>query len=178
MRDTRKSRVRTRAFLPFVILVLAACSQAAPPASTGPVRLAASQPVTAAVTNPPTSPPATTSPPAPTPEPTPTIIDGTWEVTTTEAELVAASPVPGEDNQGNYGHFTLVLHAGSYVLTQTTPGGGSGAGIYVINDHKFVMRTDIGEEFAYPFTVTKTTLTFGLGGPVTMRIKPWTRVGP
>lgn len=28
------------------------------------------------------------------------------------------------------------------------------------------------------FAVTATTLTLGPGGPVTFRVKPWTRVGP
>ena len=79
---------------------------------------------------------------------------------------------------GLYGQFTLSLHWGSYKLFQVTAPNASDSGTYTVEDGVFTMNTKTGEKFSYPYTVSGTTLTFGAGGPVTMRVKPWTRVGP
>ncbi len=58
------------------------------------------------------------------------------------------------------------------------PKTGGSAGTYVVRDNTYTATTLAGETFSWPFTVTATTLTFGEGGPVTLRVKPWTRIGP
>jgi hypothetical protein len=121
---------------------------------------------------------APTTPPSPTPAPTATLIDGMWEVTTTHDEMLAAGIVDqGEDNPGNFGHFTLSLHTGSYELTQSDGAHAHDVGSYILKGNTFLPTSGIGEEFACPFTVTATMLTFGEGVPVWWRTKAWTRIG-
>jgi hypothetical protein len=122
-------------------------------------------------------PPATATPAAPPSGPA--SIEGTWDVSYTRQEMLAAGIADqGEDNPGNYGHFHLTFKAGLWRMDQLSPttlvGGlatysiaGDVARLYSPND-------DI--TFAIPYTVTATTLTFGRGGPVGFRVKPWSRV--
>jgi hypothetical protein len=120
-------------------------------------------------------------PPAASPSasPAPASIEGTWDVSYTRQEMLDAGIADqGEDNPGNYGHFRLTFEAGRWKMDQLSPttftGGlatysiaGEVARLYSPND-------DI--TFAIPYTVTATTLTFGQGGPVGFRVKPWSRV--
>jgi hypothetical protein len=109
----------------------------------------------------------------------PPSIEGRWEVTFTRTEMLNVGIADAaEDNPGNYGHFTLSIHGGTYQLFQVTAPNVSDQGTYTQQNGVFTMNTGGGEKFSYPYLVTETTLTFGAGGPVTMRVKPWTRIGP
>jgi hypothetical protein len=168
----RRSAARALAPAAALAIILAACS-GGPGTTTAPV-----------ISLSPTAVPTVASTIASTPAPaaTSTAVDGTWEVTFTEKEMIAAGIADsGEDNPSNYGHFTLALHAGTWLLDQLSPpqDNSGNSGTYVIVGTNILITKDNGEgPFAYPFTVTATTLTFGQGGPVTFRVKPWTRVGP
>ena len=172
------------AILAGAMVALVACTGSAATAST--IGTAAPVPTVApTLTVLPTEAPTPTL--MPTVAPTPTVVDGTWEVSFTEAEMVAAGIADqAEDNEGNYGHFILELHGGGVVLTQipvdaTPPPLRTGYrdydGTYVIKG-KYFLYTTTEATWAYPFTVTSSKLTFGQGGPVTLRAKPWTRIGP
>jgi hypothetical protein len=115
------------------------------------------------------------------------VVDGTWGVTFSHAEMLAAGIADaGEDNPGNWGHFVMTLRAGTISGTQLAPGEQYGPdtvlaedGTYVIKGTSIVTYPIAGDgPFAYTFKVTPTTLTFGGEAPVTWRVKPWTRVGP
>ena len=89
----------------------------------------------------------------------------------------------GEDIPENYGHFVLSIHGGTVVIVQLSdPKTGGSVGTYAINGNIYTSTatgTAPGSEtFSWTFTVTPTTLTFGGNGPVTLRVKPWTRIGP
>jgi hypothetical protein len=111
------------------------------------------------------------------PSATPTI-EGTWEVTFSHAQMqLAGLADAAEDDGSNWGHFVLSIHGGQVLTVQLSGPKASSAGTYVVNGNTFTATTN-GETFSWPFTVTATTLTFGQGGPVTLRVKPWTRIGP
>ena len=117
------------------------------------------------------------SSPGPSPSSAPvTPLDGTWEVTLTEAELLAASPPPvaGEDIPGNYGHFTLDLHAGQFVITGPLDVS-RGSFTVVGNEITFSNPTN-GETFTATWSIYRDTLTFGVGLPTGYRVKPWHKV--
>ena len=109
----------------------------------------------------------------------PTSIEGTWETTFTRADMLAAGLADsGEDNSGNYGHFTLSIHAGTVLTVQlSAPRTGGSTATYSVDGHTYTVTATDGV-FSWPYTVTATTLTFGQGGPVTLRVKPWARIGP
>lgn len=116
-------------------------------------------------------------PPAPSSAPPPTI-EGTWDVSFTRQEMLAAGLADsGEDDPSNYGHFRLTFDSGRWAMEQTgSPGSGThstytlGPGVV----HLFSPADDA--TFDIPYTVSPTTLVFGRGGPVTFRVKAWTRV--
>ena len=109
----------------------------------------------------------------------PPSIEGTWQVAISHAEMLAAGLVDAEeDNTGNWGPFSLSIHAGTYQLVHLSSPQATDSGTYRLVNGVFTMTTSLNEVFSYPYTVTETELTFGPGGPVTMRVKPWTRVGP
>jgi hypothetical protein len=172
------------------ILALSACSSTAPAnsARTAGVVPTANPPTATPV---PTTASTATPTPPPTAAPTATIIDGTWEVAITEPEIVAAGIAEGEDNPGNYGHFTLRLQGGTYRLNQSDGEHSGDTGTYVIKGTTVLFTTGAGEgPFAYPFSVSSTKLIFKpfltasgsvdltRSGPVTFRTKAWTRIGP
>lgn len=112
-------------------------------------------------------------------------------MTSTEADILKAGIVDqGEDDPGNYGHFTLSTHSGTYELTQLDGPHSHDLGSYQIQGTTIVFTTSGGDVFAYPFKVSSTTLTlspiltaagaidFQRSGAVTLRTKPWTRTGP
>jgi hypothetical protein len=110
----------------------------------------------------------------------PTTIEGTWETTFTRDEMLAAGIADsGEDDPSNYGHFTLSIHAGTaYTVQLSAPQTGTGVASYTVSGNTYSVSTTGQERFSWTFTVTETTLTFSGGGPVTLRVKPWTRIGP
>jgi hypothetical protein len=122
-------------------------------------------------------PPATATPTA---SPSgPASIEGTWDVEYTRQEMLAAGIADeGEDNPGNYGHFRLTLEAGRWRMVQLSPTtGGGGVSTYTLADGVVrLYSADDDATFDITYTVTETTLTFGRGGPVGFRVKPWTRV--
>lgn len=108
----------------------------------------------------------------------PPSIEGTWETTFSRTQMLQAGLADaGEDDGSNYGHFVLSIHGGHVLTVQISDPKASSAGTYVVNGNTYTATTN-GETFSWPFTVTATTLTFGQGGPVTLRVKPWTRIGP
>jgi hypothetical protein len=120
--------------------------------------------------------PASQIGPAPSPSPT---IEGTWDVAFSRQEMIAAGLLDEqEDNDGNYGHFHLTFQSGWWTLSQLAPfGRPGGTATYTLDPgvaHLFSPADNA--TFDLPYTVTATTLTFGPGGPVTFRVKPWTRV--
>jgi hypothetical protein len=112
-----------------------------------------------------------------TPSATPSI-EGTWETTFSRAQMqLAGLADAAEDNPSNYGHFVLSIHGGNVQTVQLTDPKASSVGTYVVSGNTYTATTN-GETFSWTFTVTATTLTFGGEGPVTLRVKPWTRIGP
>ncbi|HET7182522.1 MAG TPA: hypothetical protein VFI15_09855 [Candidatus Limnocylindrales bacterium] len=105
-------------------------------------------------------------------------IEGSWEVEFTREEMLAAGiSDPAEDNNSNYGQFRLTLEGGRWALRQLAPvDRGGGVSTYTVDPavaHLYAPRD--GVTFDIPYVVTPTTLTFGPGGPVTFRVKSWTR---
>jgi hypothetical protein len=106
-------------------------------------------------------------------------IEGTWETTFSRAQMQAAGLAdPAEDDGSNYGHFILSIHGGRVLTVQLDGPKTSSAATYAVNGNTYTVTTDKNETFSWPYTVTATTLTFGGNGPVTLRVKPWTRIGP
>lgn len=123
--------------------------------------------------------PATQIGPPATPTPAPPTVEGTWDVTYTRQEMLEAGIADsGEDNPGNYGHFHLTFQAGWWRLVKLDQAqSGGGTATYTVDPavvHLYAPDDDT--TFDLPYTVTATTLTFGRGGPVGFRVKPWTRV--
>jgi hypothetical protein len=105
-------------------------------------------------------------------------IEGTWETTFSHAQMqLAGLADAAEDDPSNYGHFILSIHGGQVETVQLSDPKSSSAGTYVVTGNTYTATTN-GETFSWPYTVTATTLTFGGNGPVTLRVKPWTRIGP
>jgi TRAP-type C4-dicarboxylate transport system substrate-binding protein len=109
-----------------------------------------------------------------------TALDGTWEVSFTRKELLAAGAGPDEDLPSNYGHFTLTFHRGDY--TGTGPPGGSESGTYVVNGDTLNLTVTAGccagESWSMTWSVYRGQLTLKGGIPTPLRVKPWRRVGP
>jgi hypothetical protein len=167
------------------IVALGACQASGTPPSAQASLIATEAPVTSVA-------PATATPTGTAmPVATTTVVDGEWEVTTTRADILNAGLIDNEeDNPGNWGHITMSLHAGAYTITQLDNDHQHDAGTYVIRGTTIVLDTMGHDLFAYPFTVSPTTLTllpvldssgaidFQRTGPVGLRAKPWTRTGP
>lgn len=122
---------------------------------------------------------------------TATKLDGKWQVTFTESQLLAAGPGPGEDQPENYGHFMLTFDRGHW--RQAGPGGSSGVitnyGTYMVSGDKITFyRSD--HEYPgsdteiwgpYFWSVYRDTLTLkkagGSQGPTSLVVKPWRKIG-
>ncbi|HEX8025860.1 MAG TPA: hypothetical protein VF484_06635, partial [Candidatus Limnocylindrales bacterium] len=112
--------------------------------------------------------------------PAPTV-EGTWEVSFTHAEMLAAGLVDSqEDDPSNYGHFWLTFRNGTQQVVQLGAPGVVTTGSYTVTAAAIsIVSPADSATFVMPITVTETTLTFGRGGPVTYRVKPWARIaGP
>jgi hypothetical protein len=109
----------------------------------------------------------------------PASVEGTWDVSFTREEMLAAGITDStEDNPANYGHFKLDLHGGQFQLIQLTDPKATTAGDYAVSGSTLTFTFLSREPFQMPYMVSDTTLTIGRGGPVTLHVKPWTRIGP
>jgi hypothetical protein len=122
--------------------------------------------------------PASMIGPAPSPTAAATI-EGTWDAAFSRQEMLAAGIADqGEDNDSNYGHFHLTFQSGWLRISQLAPfNRPGGTTTYTVDGavaHLFSPQDNV--TFDVPYTVTATTLTFGRGGPVALRVKPWTRI--
>jgi TRAP-type C4-dicarboxylate transport system substrate-binding protein len=114
----------------------------------------------------------------PTKTTTVTPLDGTWEVSFTREELLAAGIAdPGEDIPENYGHFTLTFDRGDYVGANTTVNV-SDSGTYVVDGSTLTLKVTNGEVWSMIWSVYRGQLTLKGGIPASLRVKPWSRVGP
>jgi len=118
----------------------------------------------------------------------PTAIDGTWQVSFTEAEL-AAPPLlydEGELNADNWGDFTLTFDGkGRVELTQANAIDQSWTSrTYTVTGDRVVLAYDkginLGETFSARWSLFRDTLTFeGVPGdelPTPYLVKSWTKV--
>lgn len=117
--------------------------------------------------------------PSPSASSAPASIEGTWDVAFSRQQMLDAGIVdPGEDNNANYGQFHLTFQDGWWSLSQVAPFGRPGKTSTYTADgaiaHLFSPLDNV--TFDLDYTVTPTTLTFAEGGPVTFRVKPWTRI--
>ena len=123
-----------------------------------------------------------------------TPLDGTWQVTYTQAEFVAAGADPSElsPSAGNWGHFTLTFRRGHWWNTgwPTTAPAWTASGTYVVTGRKITLyRHDQQspgsntEVYTYIWSVYKDTLTFkkavppGVVIPTGYVVKPWRKTG-
>jgi TRAP-type C4-dicarboxylate transport system substrate-binding protein len=110
-----------------------------------------------------------------------TPLDGTWRVSYTRAELLAAGADPSEDLPANYGTFTLTFHRGDFSAVASDPTG-STSGTYLVKGNKLTYTSTggccIGDSFTATWSVYRDTLTFTGDIPTGMRVKPWRRVSP
>jgi TRAP-type transport system periplasmic protein len=108
-----------------------------------------------------------------------TPLDGTWVVSFSRAELMAAGADPSEDLPDNYGRFTMTFHKGSFQDVASTPSG-SGSGTYLVRGSTVTLTSTSGccpgETFTATWSVYRDTLTFKRGVPTPLRVKPWRRV--
>ncbi len=122
-----------------------------------------------------------------------TPLDGTWQMSFTRAEYVAAGASPGEllPSEGNWGHFTFVFRRGHWrSFTPPSTTGSTASGTYVVAGDKITLyvhdpNAGSGTELlgAYTWSVYKDTATFkkanppGVEEPTGMVVKPWRRTG-
>jgi TRAP-type C4-dicarboxylate transport system substrate-binding protein len=110
-----------------------------------------------------------------------TPLDGTWAVSFSRAELMAAGADPSEDLPENYARFTMKLHKGIYEMIASSPNG-SASGTYLVQGPKLTLTVTggccAGDTFTTTWSVYRDTLTFQGGVPTGMRVKPWRRIGP
>ena len=130
-----------------------------------------------------------------------TVLQGTWQVTYTESELVAAGADASElsPGLGNWGHFTLTFRQGHW--SQRLIGGDPGAapnnqlpfyGTYVVRGHQITfyvhshnyVGSDTQVMGPYIWSVYRDTLTFkkagwsgSTQGPTGLVVRPWRKTG-
>jgi TRAP-type C4-dicarboxylate transport system substrate-binding protein len=120
-------------------------------------------------------------------------LQGSWQVTYTQAEFTAAGAAPDEllPSEGNWGHETLTFAKGHWreAAKPSTAPAWTGYGTYVVTGHQITFyRHD--QEYAgsntevwgpYTWSVYKDTLTFnkaaGIVGPTGLVVKPWRKTG-
>jgi TRAP-type transport system periplasmic protein len=123
---------------------------------------------------------------------TATKLDGKWQVTFTESQLLAAGAGLDEDQPANYGHFISTFERGHWWQAGPPGTNGSSSGTYVVrgneitfyrNDHSYP-GSDTETWGPYIWSVYRDTLTFkkagwsgGSRGPTAMVVKPWRRMG-
>lgn len=129
-----------------------------------------------------------------------TLLEGSWQATYTEAELVAAGGQPGslDSGEGNWGSFTFTLGNGQWLLRLTggdpavTPNNVVDSGTYVVtgdtinfyrHDHDYTSSdTEVWGPFIW--STYRGTLTFKRAGwtgdsqgPTCLVVKPWQQIG-
>jgi TRAP-type transport system periplasmic protein len=127
-------------------------------------------------------------------------LGGTWQVTYTEQELIAAGADPGElgPSEGNWGHFTLTFRQGQWWLRLV--GGDPGVapnnleeyGSYVVTGHQISFYrhdhdytgSDTEVWGPYIWSMYRDTLTFkkagwtgSTQGPTSLVVRPWRTTG-
>jgi TRAP-type C4-dicarboxylate transport system substrate-binding protein len=122
-------------------------------------------------------------------------LQGSWQVTYTEAEFAAAGAYPGEllPSEGNWGHETLTFANGRWreVARPSTAPAWTAYGTYIVTGHQITMyrhdrqypgsNTEIWGP--YTWSVYKDTLTFvkaalaGMEIPTGLVVKPWRGTG-
>jgi TRAP-type C4-dicarboxylate transport system substrate-binding protein len=125
---------------------------------------------------------------------TATLLQGTWQVTITEAQLVAAGAGAGElqPSEGNWGHLTLKFSRGQWWLIGPPDTIGSASGTYVLtgsrirfyrHDHTYngsdteVWGPYIWSVYRDTLTFKKTALAGDFQGPTNLVVKPWGKIG-
>lgn len=122
-------------------------------------------------------------------------LQGTWQVTYTESDLIAAGADPSElgPGLGNWGHFTLTFGQGHWWMhllggdPAVTPKNLYDYGTYVVtgqqitfyrHDHDYP-GSDTEIWGPYTWSVYRDTLTFKKagGGPTSLVVKPWRTTG-
>jgi TRAP-type transport system periplasmic protein len=97
----------------------------------------------------------------PSPVATVTQLDGTWEVTFTREELLAAGAGPDEDDPENYGHFTVTFDKGHFEIVGSA--GGTSSGTYSVDRQTLIMTATAGcctgDTFSIHWSVYRDTLT-------------------
>ena len=127
-----------------------------------------------------------------------TPLDGSWQVTYTRAEFVAAGAYPDElqPSEGNWGQFTLRLNRGHWWQSLigaepvATPNNQFSYGTYVVAGRKITLYAHsqnagagTAVEGPYLWSVYKDTLTFkkdappGIEIPTGYVVKPWRKTG-
>jgi len=109
-----------------------------------------------------------------------TALDGTWEVSYSREDFLAAGADPSEDNPANYGHFTWTFNRGDFEGTASVASGSASGTYVVVGDTLIVTETGgccAGEVWTVHWSVYRDTLTL-TGGPTGWHVKPWRRVGP
>ena len=121
-------------------------------------------------------------------------LDGTWQVTYTKAQLVAAGAGPGDllPSEGKWGRFTMRFSRGHWWLTGPPSTTGSASGTYVVtgsqirfdrHDHAYA-GSDTEVWGPYIWSVYRDALTFkttgwiDTQGPMGLVVKPWQKIGP
>jgi len=123
---------------------------------------------------------------------TATKLDGKWQVTFTESQLLAAGPEPSEDQPANYGHFISTFERGHWWQAGPPGTNGSSSGTYVVrgneitfyrNDHSY-RGSDTETWGPYIWSVYRDTLTLKKArwsvrdqGPTSLVVKPWRKIG-
>jgi TRAP-type transport system periplasmic protein len=121
-----------------------------------------------------------------------TVLAGSWTVSYTRAELLAAGAGAGEDLPANYGHFTLKFGQGRWWLTAPPGTNGDASGTYVVSGDKITFYrhdhayagSDTEVWSPYTWSVYRDTLTFKKAGrsggdqPTGLVVKPWLKIAP
>jgi TRAP-type C4-dicarboxylate transport system substrate-binding protein len=124
-------------------------------------------------------------------------LDGTWQVSYTEGELVAAGDATSSAGEGNWGHFTLTFRHGHWwqrlvggdpgvtpnnVLAYGTYNGAGDKIIFYVHSHNYP-GSDTAVMGPYTWSVYRDMLTFKKDGwtgntlgPTGYVVKPWTRM--
>jgi TRAP-type C4-dicarboxylate transport system substrate-binding protein len=120
-----------------------------------------------------------------------TVLAGSWAVSYTRAEFLAAGAASGEDNPSNYGHQTLKFRQGRWWLTAPPGTHSDQSGTYAVSGDKITFYvhfhaypgSDNGGWGPYTWSVYRDTLTFkkagwsgGDQGPTVLVVKPWLKI--
>ena len=121
------------------------------------------------------------------------VLAGSWAVSYTRAEFLAAGAASGEDSPANYGHLTLKFGQGRWWLTAPPGTHSDASGTYVVSGDKITFYrhdhayagSDTEVWGPYTWSVYRDTLTFkkagwsgGDQGPTVLVVKPWLKTAP